>query len=233
MWFLKKKLSEEQINSRLFEFMGAVQTLKPDVFIQSLKVLTSDLPNENVTKSKFYVEIINFEVGSGPFNKLTPGGSRRKILYYSFENLLRQIRLDKKNVLNEISNLPHGFSCPHNSKNNSDINFLLNNDQLKYHLENDEIEKRTEDFSNFLLNENYDRKTLNDIIWHESILTSDIVSGCLFAGEYSKKLRKKTWNEFQHSRMVVMGKLTPKQKETMIDKFKNMLKDLPFNNFTN
>lgn len=226
MWFLKKKLSEEQINSRLFEFMGAVQTLNRDVYIQSLQVLTSDLPNEIVTKSKFYVEIINFKAS------LTTGGSRRKILYYSFENLLRSIRLNKNNVLNEISNLPHGFSCPKNSKNNSDINSLFNNDQLKFHLEKDEIEKRTEDFSNFLLQENYDKETLNEIAWHKSILTSDIVSGCLFAGKDSNKLRKKTWNEFKESSFT-FGKLSPEQKETVIDKFKTMLKDLPFNNFTN
>ncbi len=232
MWFLKKKLSEEQIDSRLFEFMGAVQTLNRDIYIHSLNVLTSDLPNDSVTNSKFYADIINFKVGSGPLNSLTANGSRRKILYNSFENLLRGVRLSKKNVLNEISNLPHGFSSPKASKDITDVKFSLNNNQLKHYLEKDEIEKRKEDFSNFLLQENYDKDTLNDIVWHRSELTSDIVSGSLFAGKNSKKLIKKTWNEFQDSRMV-FGKLSPEQKEIVIEKFTAMLQDLPFNNFMN
>ena len=77
------------------------------------------------------------------------------------------------------------------------------------------------------LNENYDRDILNEIIWHKSDLTSDIVSGSEFAGD-SPRLRQ--LEEFSDS-IETLGKLSNEQKNKAIEKFKEMLKKLPYNNF--
>ena len=135
--------------------------------------------------------------------------------------------------------MPHGFSCPKNSdlKTKDKNAFWTDTSELKLHLDDIEIKKRVEEFSNFLLQENYkeDKEhSLNEIVWHNSNLTSDIVSGSLFAGKDAEKLRNKAWVEFHESRQcLACMKLSAEEKENIIANFENMLKVLPFNNFTN
>ena len=222
MWFSSKKIPEEQIESRLFEFKGAVQTCNLEVVKFSLKVLTVDL-GQVAKESNFYKEIERFD------DKLTEGGSRRKVLYHSFENLLNSLKLKKEIILNEIIQMPHGFSCPINIElnNNELMSFWHNASALKFHLNDLEVESRVQKFSEFILNENYDRDIHNEIKWHKSDLTSDIVSGSEFAGD-TPRLRQ--WEEFSDS-IETFGKLSNEQKNKAIEKFKEMLKRLPYNNF--
>ena len=65
------------------------------------------------------------------------------------------------------------------------------------------------------------------IKWHKSDLTSDIVSSSEFAGD-SPRLRQ--WEEFSDS-IETLGNLSNEQKNKAIEKFKEMLKRLPYNNF--
>lgn len=222
MWFSSKKIPKEQIESRLFEFKGAVQTCNLEVVKFSLKVLTVDL-GQVAKESNFYKEIEGFD------DKLTEGGSRRKVLYYSFENLLNSLKLKKEIILNEIIQMPHGFSCPINRElnNNELMSFWHNTSALKFHLNDLEVESRVQKFSEFILNENYNEDVLNEIKWHKSDLTSDIVSGSEFAGDSP---RLKHWEDFSDS-IISFGRLSIDQKNNAIEKFKEMLKRLPYNNF--
>lgn len=222
MWFSSKNIPKEQIESRLFEFKGAVQTCNLEVVKFSLKVLTVDL-GQLAKESKFYKEIEEFD------DNLTEGGRRRNVLYYSFENLLKSLKLKKEVIINEFIQMPHGFSCPINRElNNNDLlSFWHNASKLKFHLNDLEVESRVQNFSEFILNENYDHDILNEIKWHKSDLTSDIVSGSEFAGD-SPRLRQ--WEEFSDS-IETLGKLSNEQKNKAIEKFKEMLKSLPYNNF--
>lgn len=217
-----KKIPKDQIDSRLFEFKGAVQTCNLEVVKFSLKVLTVDL-GQLAKESKFYKEIEEFD------DNLTEGGRRRNILYYSFEYLLNSLKLKKEIILNEIIQMPHGFSCPTNRElSNNDLqSFWHNASALKFRLNDLEVELRVQEFSEFILNENYDRDIFNEIKWHKSDLTSDLVSGSEFAGK-SPRLRQ--WEEFSDS-VDTWGNLSNEQKNKAIEKFKEMLKRLPYNNF--
>ena len=82
-------------------------------------------------------------------------------------------------------------------------------------------------FREFILNENYNEEVLNEIKWHISDLTSDIVSGSKFAGN-SPRLRH--WEDFSDS-IMSFGRLSINQKNNAIERFREMLKSLPFNNF--
>lgn len=222
MWFTNKKMPSDQIGSRLFEFKGAVQTCDLEKIRFSLKVLTSDF-HDTAIKSEFYKEIIEFE------DSLTTSGSRRKILYYSFENLLNSLKFKKDFHFNPFNKMPHGFSCPINADfNTQDFeSYWSNSSLLKFHLDQPEIDRRVKLFSEFILDDNYSDDLLNDIKWHNSDLTSDIVSGSKFAGDTSK-LEK--WEEFSDS-IMCLGKLSVEQKQKAIIKFKEMLEGLPYNNF--
>jgi hypothetical protein len=222
MWFTRKKIPKEQIASRLFEFKGAVQTCDLDKIKFSLKVLTEDL-GEIAKESIYYKEILNFN------DSLTTSGRRRKILYYSFENLLNSLKFNKDLKLNEFIKMPHGFSCPLNTDLNSDDfhSYWSNASYLKFHLDQSEIEIRLQKFSDFILNQNYDEEILNDIKWHNSDLTSDIVSGSKFAGDSP---RLSHWEDFSDS-IMSFGKLSIEQKNKAIGKFREMLKTLPYNNY--
>lgn len=222
MWFTSKKIPKEQIESRVFEFKGAVQTCNLEVVKFSLKVLTVDL-GDVAKESKFYKEIEDFD------DTLTEGGSRRKILYFSFENLLNSLKLKKDTVMSDSVGMPHGFSSPINRKlNNNDLlSFWCNTSELKIHLDDLEIESRVKKFSEFILDENYNKDLLNEIKWHGSELTSDIVSGSKFAGDSP---RLKQWEDFSDS-IMSFGELSIAQKNIAIEKFREMLKSLPYNNF--
>ncbi len=222
MWFTSKKIPKEQIESRLFEFKGAVQTCNLEIVKFSLKVLTVDL-GQVAKESNYYKEIEDFD------DKLTEGGSRRKLLYFSFENLLNSLKIKKDIILNDINQMPHGFSCPINREldNNNLISFWHNTSDLKFNLNDLEVESRVQKFSEFILNEEYNTDSLNDIKWHKSDLTSDIVSGSEFAGDSP---RLKTWEEFSDS-VMSFGRLSNEQKYNAIEKFREMLKKLPYNNF--
>ena len=216
-------MSKEQIDSRVFEFKGAVQTCNLEVIKFSLKVLTADV--EDVAKeSKYYKEIVDFD------DALTNGGSRRKILYYSFENLLNSLKLKKDTVINDSIEMPHGFSCPFNREinNNEMLSYWHNISALKFHLNDLEVESRVQKFSEFILNENYNKDVLNDIKWHNSDLTCDLVSGSNFAGESP---RLKSWEDFSDSIISFFGSLSSDRKINAIEKFNVMLKRLPYNNF--
>ena len=89
------------------------------------------------------------------------------------------------------------------------------------------MESRVQKFSEFILNEDYNEDALNEIKWHNSDLTSDIVSGSKFAGD---SLRLKHWEDFSDS-IMSFGRLSIDQKNNAIEKFKGMLKRLPYNNF--
>lgn len=224
MFFTKKNLSAEQINSRLFEFKGAVQTCDLNVIKLSAKVLTYEF-GENINENKYFKEIEDFN------ESLTETGSRRKILYYSFENLLNSVKVDKKIQLNFADNLPHGFSCPKGNDMDNKIfkSYWENSNLLKKNLDDQEIAKRTKLFSDFINAEVYNDDILNDIKWHKSELTHDIVSGSSFAGE---KLTLPSWNAF--SELIsssIFIKPTQEAKNKMIDAFLKMLQTLPFNNF--
>lgn len=117
MWFTNK-IPKNQIDSRLFEFKGAVQTCDLGIIKFSLKVLTEDF-REFAKESTYYNEILNFN------DNLTPYDRRRKLLYYSFENLLNSLKFRKDLILKEIIHMPHGFSCPRNTD-------LKNDDFQKY-----------------------------------------------------------------------------------------------------
>ena len=222
MWFNSKRIPKEQIELRIFEFKGAVQTCNLEVVKFSLKVLTLDL-GQVAKESNFYKEIEEFD------DKLTQGGSRRKVLYYSFENLLNSLKIENEIILNEIIQMPHGFSCPIDRElnNNELISFWHNASALKFYLNDLEVESRVRKFSGFILNEEYDEDSLNDIKWHKSDLTSDIVSGSEFAGDSP---RLKHWGDFSDS-IMSFGRLSIDQKNNAIEKFKEMLKRLPYNNF--
>lgn len=60
MWFTSKKIPKEQIESRVFEFKGAVQTCNLEVVKFSLKVLTVDL-GQVAKESNYYKEIEEFD----------------------------------------------------------------------------------------------------------------------------------------------------------------------------
>jgi hypothetical protein len=222
MWFTSKKIPKEQIERRLFEFKGAVQTCNLGTVKFSLKVLTADL-GQVAKESNFYKEIEEFD------DKLTEGGSRRKVLYYSFENLLNSLKIKKEIILNDITQMPHGFSCPINRvlENNELMSFWHNVSALKFYLNDLEVESRVQKFSEFILDEDYNADSLNDIKWHKSDLTSDIVSGSEFAGDSP---RLKPWEDFSDS-IMSFGRLSIDQKNIAIEKFKEMLKRLPYNNF--
>jgi hypothetical protein len=222
MWFTSKKIPTDIVESRLFEFKGAVQTCDINVIKFSLNVLCTDLP-DSIKDSPFFKEIMNFE------SALSKGGSARKILYNAFENLLTSTKIKKEVKLNDLENMPHGFSCPENC-NFENINFIdywTDTKFLKLYLEEVEINLRTKKFSEFLLDENYSDDILNDIKWHESDLTSDLVSGCKFAGDAARSV---LWEEFGDS-IMKMRKLTFDEKNIAIDKFSKMIANLPFNNF--
>ena len=116
MWFTSKKIPTDIVESRLFEFKGAVQTCDLNVIKFSLNVLCSDLP-DSIKDSPFFKEIMNFDFA------LSKGGSARKVLYNAFENLLTSTKIKKEVNLNDIENMPHGFSCPENCKFEN-INFI-------------------------------------------------------------------------------------------------------------
>ena len=224
MWFTRYKIPKEIIDSRLFEFKGAVQTCNIDVIKFSFKVLTIDL-GEEAKASNYYKEIDEFS------ESLTVGGSRRKILYYAFENLLSSLKFKKELKFNVLTKVPHGFSCPKNRdiNNNEFQSYWENVSSLKYHLDEPEVIKRVQIFQNFLFEENYDRDYLNDITWHKSDLTSDIVSGSAFAGDSA---RLKQWQDFQESIMILnLGTKSIEQKNKALENFAMMLKSLPFNNY--
>ena len=82
-------------------------------------------------------------------------------------------------------------------------------------------------FSDFILNQNYDKDIFNDIKWHKSDLTSDIVSGSKFARDSP---RLSHWEDFSDS-IMSFGKLSIEQKNKAIEKFREMLKTLPYNNY--
>ena len=121
-------------------------------------------------------------------------------------------------------NIPHGFSCPKGNdfENLNFINNWNNANSLKLHLEETEINLRTLNFSEFLLDENYSADILNDIKWHVSDLTSDLVSGSVFAGD---TIKLKPWEEFSES-IMKMRKLYPDEKNIAIDKFSQMIAKL-------
>jgi hypothetical protein len=223
MWFLSKKIPKEIVSSRIFEFKGAVQTCDLDVVKFSLKVLTIDL-GEVIKESSFYKEIENFD------DSITPSGSRRKILYNAFENLLLSFKYKNDIKFNELAQMPHGFSCPKSKdKNNLDYqSYWINALSLKLNLNESEIKTRVQKFSDFILDENYNTDDLNDIKWHKSDLTSDIVSGSAFARD-TEKLGQ--WQDFEDS-ILSFGKLSVEQKNISIIKFTEMLKYLPYNNFS-
>ena len=227
MWFTSKKIPKEQVESRLFEFKGAVQTCDLNIIKHSLKVLTADLP-ETIQDSPYFKEVMDFNQHS-VLGGLTKNGTGRRILYNSFEKLLNSSKLKKDIKLNEFGKMPHGFSCPINTDLNSvDFNsFWSNASSLKFHLTQSEIESRVQIFSDFILNENYNQDDLTDIKWHKSDLTSDIVSGSEFVGDAP---RLKNWEEFSDS-IMCFGKLSIDQKNKAIEKFKEMLRSLPYNNF--
>lgn len=223
MWFTSKKIPTDQLESRLFEFKGAVQTCDLKVIKYSLNVLSVDL-SDSIKDSPFFKEIINFD------SALSKGGSARKILYNAFENLLTSTKIKKEVKLNDMENMPHGFSCPEGC-NFGNINFAdnwTNTKLLKLHLEEEEIKLRTKTFSEFLFDENYSDDILNDIKWHKSDLTSDLVSGSEFAGNTAKS---PLWEEFGDS-IMKLRKLYPNEKNIAIDKFSQMIAKLPFNNFS-
>jgi hypothetical protein len=223
MWFTTKKIPKEQIELRLFEFKGAVQTCNLRKIKFSLKVLTEDL-GEMIKESAYFKEIIDFN------DNLTVSGSRRKVLYNSFENLLNAVKLNKDLKLNTYEKIPHGFSCPANVDLNSD-NFhglWSNASLLKFHLSQLEVELRVQIFTTFILDENYNEDVLNDIKWHKTDLTADIVSGSEFAGDSP---RIKQWEDFSES-IMSFGKLSSEQKCKAIEKFREMLLVLPYNNFS-
>jgi len=224
MWFTNKKIPKDQIDLRLFEFKGAVQTCDLNIIKFSLKVLIEDF-SRIAKESTYYKEILDFN------DSLTTSGSRRKILYYSFENLLNSLKLKKDLKLNEIAQMPHGFSCPRKTdlKNDDFHSFWSNTTSLKYHLNESEVELRVKKFSDFILLESCDMDILNDIKWHKSDLTSDIVSGSEFAGDSP---RLKQWEDFSDSiTSLVLGSRGTEQKTKAIEKFREMLKALPYNNF--
>lgn len=223
MWFTTKKIPKEQIELRFFEFKGAVQTCDLGKIKFSLKVLTEDL-GQAAKESKYYQEIIDFN------ESLTTNGSRRKVLYYSFENLLNSLKLKKDIKLNEFVQMPHGFSCPLNTDlNSNDFHRLWSNAAtLKYFLSQSEVEVRVKYFSDFISNENYNEDELVDIKWHKSDLTFDIVSGSEFAGD-SPRLTQ--WEDFSNSIMSMSHSKSIDQKKKAIESFKEMLKTLPYNNF--
>jgi hypothetical protein len=228
MWFTKKKISNEQIEARLFEFKGAVQTCDLNVIRYSLNVLTVDLPS--LTKdSQYFKEIIEFD------GSLSKDGRARRILYNAFENLLRSIRLNSKIELNDITNKPHGFSCPENN-NFENLNFIdnwTNSNTLNLNLDEFNISNRIKIFEDFLFDENYNDDELNEIKWHNSDLTSDLVSGAKFAyNSDGSKQNLKPWEEFSDSiSSTFMGKLDLEKKKFVLDKFSLMLRHLPYNNF--
>lgn len=222
MWFTKK-IPKDQIDSRLFEFKGAVQTCNLGIIKFSLKVLTEDF--KNLTEgSNFYLEILEFNAD------LTAGGSRRRILYNSFENLLNSVKLKKDIKLNVIDKMPYGFSCPHGTDiNRNDFhNFWSNASSLKLNLTKSEVELRVHNFSVFIHSDNYSDDELNNIKWHNSDLTSDIVSGSIFARD---TIRISQWENFSDS-ISSFGRLTTEQKNKAVEKFKEMLIVLPYNNFS-
>lgn len=222
MWFFSKRLPKEIISSRNFEFKGAVQTCDLDVVKFSLNVLTIDL-GESIKESSFYREIVNFN------ENITPGGRRRNILYDSFENLLLSFKYKNEIKFNVLDQMPHGFSCPKSKdKDNFDYQSYWNNSSsLKLHLDESEIKNRVQLFSDFILDENYNEDDLNDIKWHKSDLTIDIVSGSAFAGDTE---RLGEWRDFEDS-ILSFGRLSVEQKKVAIQKFTEMLKYLPYNNF--
>jgi hypothetical protein len=224
MWFTSKKIPKEQIDSRLFEFKGAVQTCDLGIIKFSLKVLTEEF-SEIAKVSTYYKEILEFD------DSLTPSGRKRRVLYYSFENLLNSLKLKKDLKLNEFIQMPHGFSCPRNTdlKSVDFHSFWDNASSLKLHLVQSDVELRVHKFSEFILNENYNEDVLNDIKWHNSDLTSDVVSGSEFAGDSP---RLKPWEDFSDS-IMSFGKLSTEQKSKAIEKFREMLNTLPYNNFIN
>ena len=159
-------MPKAQIDSRLFEFKGVVQTCDLDKIKFSLKVLTVDL-GQTAKESNYYQEIIEFNAG------LTASGSRRKILYYSFENLLNTLKLNKNIKLNEFVQLPHGFSCPLNTDlNRTDFqSFWSNAASLKFSLSQAEVELRVKYFSDFILNENYNKDELKESLRRDSFFS--------------------------------------------------------------
>jgi hypothetical protein len=223
MWFNTKRLPKEQIELRLFEFKGAVQTCDLERVKFSLRVLISDL-GQKAKESIYFKEIEDFS------DSLSEGGSRRKILYYSFENLLNSLKLDKNTKLNEFIQIPHGFSCPLNT----DLaitdfsSFWENTSSLKLHLDESEVNARILKFSEFILNEHYNDDELNAVLWHKSALTSDIVSGCLYAGDSP---RLKEWEQFSDVITSLIFSKSLEKRNAVIDKFSNMVKKLPYNNF--
>jgi len=56
MWFLKNKISNDQLESRLFEFKGAIQTCDLNVIKYSLRVLTIEFLDD-AKESPFFVSI--------------------------------------------------------------------------------------------------------------------------------------------------------------------------------
>ncbi len=227
MWFISKKIPKEQVESRLFEFKGAVQTCDLNIIKHSLQVLIVDLP-ETVKDSLYFKEVMDFNQYS-VLGGLTKNGNGRRVLYNSFENLMNSSKFKKDLKLYEFVQMPHGFSCPSNTDlNSSDFHsFWRNATSLKFNLTQSEVELRVHKFSDFILNENYDNDVLNDIKWHKSDLTSDVVSGSEFAGD-SPRIRE--WEEFGDS-IMSFGKLSIEQKNKSIERFRELLKTLPYNNF--